>query len=62
MDLLDVIDEDLWLLHHPENGGRGGISYSDFIPHLALAIQELSAKNEALERRLAALENRSIHR
>lgn len=38
------------------NEERWGITYTDTIPLLVAAIQELSAKNEALEARLAALE------
>jgi hypothetical protein len=34
-----------------------GLQYSKFVPILVKAIQELSAKNDALEARLAALES-----
>jgi len=35
-----------------------GVDYSKIVVHLVAAIQELSAKNDALEARLAALENK----
>jgi hypothetical protein len=37
---------------------RLGVAYTDVIPLLVAAIQELSAKNDALEARLAALESK----
>ena len=39
-----------------QENGHLGLSYTDVIPLLVAAIQELSAKNDALEARLAALE------
>jgi hypothetical protein len=39
-----------------ELGSHKGVDYSRFIPFLIAACQELSAKNDALESRLAALE------
>jgi len=39
-----------------DNDGIKGVKYSVFVPMLIKAIQELSAKNDALEARLAALE------
>ena len=39
-----------------ENPDNLGLAYTDVIPLLVAAIQELSAKNDALEARLAALE------
>jgi len=40
-----------------DDGNQYGLTYSKFVPILVKAIQELSAKNEALEARLSALEN-----
>ena len=39
-----------------EDGKQYGIQYSKFVPILVKAIQELSAKNDALEARLTTLE------
>ena len=38
--------------------GNYGIQYSKLVPVLVNAVKELSAKNEALEARLAALESK----
>ena len=40
-----------------EDGKRYGLKYERLVPVLVNAIKELSAKNEALEARLAALES-----
>ena len=40
--------------------GTLGLAYTDVIPLLVAAIKELSAKNDALEARLAALEAASV--
>jgi len=45
----DAVDED-------GNPRHQGVDYSKIVVHLVAAIQELSAKNDALEARLAALE------
>jgi trimeric autotransporter adhesin len=42
---------------HTSDGKQMGLQYSKFVPILVKAIQELSAKNDALEARLAALES-----
>jgi trimeric autotransporter adhesin len=39
-----------------EDGKQMGIQYSKFVPILVKALQELSAKNDALEARIATLE------
>jgi hypothetical protein len=41
-----------------KDNGYLGMSYTDMVPILVKAIQELSAKNDALEARLAALETK----
>ena len=45
----DAVDADGKPVHQ-------GVDYSKVVVHLVAAIQELSAKNDALEARLAALE------
>ena len=40
-----------------KDGKQYGIQYEKFVPILVKAIQELSAKNDALEARITALEN-----
>ena len=40
-----------------EDGKQYGIKYSNFVPILAKAVQELSAKNDALEARVKTLED-----
>jgi len=41
-----------------ELGSYKGVDYSRFIPFLIAAVKELSAKNDALEARLVALESK----
>ena len=41
----------------PETGNMKALHYNHFIPYLTKAIQELSAKNDALEAKITALEN-----
>lgn len=50
-DVLAVLPEAV-----TEDRGYYGVKYTDVVPLLVAAIQELSAKNDALEARLAALE------
>jgi hypothetical protein len=50
-DVLAVLPEAV-----TEDRGYYGVKYTELVPLLVAAIQELSAKNDALEARLAALE------
>ena len=52
-DILAVLPEAV-----TEDRGYYGVKYTEVIPLLVAAIQELSAKNDALEARLAALETK----
>jgi len=52
----DVRDEDGNVIRTEERIKPQGVDYSKIVVHLVAAIQELSAKNDALEARLAILE------
>jgi hypothetical protein len=53
-DVLEVLPE---AINVDINNGMYGVQYTDVIPLLVASIKELSAKNDALEARLAALES-----
>ena len=57
MDTHNITDFSGW--HQVDDGGDNmqGISYEMFVMPLVKAVQELSAKNDALEARITALEN-----
>jgi hypothetical protein len=56
LDTHGITDFSGWV-EHEGNGNQQGISYEMFVMPLVKAVQELSAKNDALEARLSALEN-----
>ncbi|MDB4343071.1 tail fiber domain-containing protein [bacterium] len=56
MDTHNITDFNGWHVTSEDQGSQQGISYEMFIMPLVKAIQELSAKNDALEARIATLE------
>ena len=56
LDAKNITDFNGWSVS--EKDGSQSVSYEMFVVPLVKAVQELSAKNEALEARLAALESK----
>jgi len=56
MDTHNITDFKGWHVTSEDQGSQQGISYEMFVMPLVKAVQELSAKNDALEARIAALE------
>ena len=56
MDTHNITGFNGWHVTSEDQGSQQGISYEMFVMPLVKAVQELSAKNDALETRIAALE------
>jgi cell division protein FtsB len=56
LDIQLLHKKNLTVVYIRSDGKQMGIQYSKFVPILVKALQELSAKNDALEARIATLE------